>query len=363
MGGYQIDIERDSGFAITTGHSGGAVIDDELGAVVALCRSREPNELVRVGRIIPIGEVARCWPDLAPWLGWRIDEQRVATSGTERWRTLDVRRADALRSHWHPRAHWLRGNSANDAGVRYFRGRVAARGELNDWLNDPYLGVVVVTGEPGAGKSAVVARTVLDHSFGYAFFAKDRVSTDFVRGLCDALGDRPSDEIERAAELVYAYQGERQRRLTIAVDGLDEAARGEDLAIVEIAARFARSGAKVLIGSRRDAVKRLTDRRTIDLDDDRYFDHDDLATYCADVLCRADLGDKANAWASAPNLTEEANAIAVSADRNFLVAGLLALTRGMDEPGSPEPSRKAHLSAAFDELIGAIDKRLGWDPL
>jgi hypothetical protein len=356
QGGYSVVVDTTGGFPISPGHSGGAVIDDKLGAVVAICRSREKNDEVKVGRIIPIERAAVCWPELSPWLRWRLEEQRVVTDNVA-WRELDARRSSALVTHWFPRSNGLQGGVGEGSeSLNLFHGRFTARTEVAAWLNDATPGVLVVTGDPGSGKSALVARTVVDYPFNYAFFAKDRVAPDFLRGLCDALGEQPSDSIDVAAAAV------RQHRPVVAIDGLDEAARGEDRSILEHANQLAQAGAKVLVGSRREVAKRLQAAKELDLDCDRYFDRSDLVAYCCDVLTRRDKPGDANAWRAAPGLNGEAAAIAAAAGTNFLVGGLVALARSIDDPGSSAGQRASNLDSAFDGLLASIDKRLGWEP-
>jgi hypothetical protein len=64
-----------------------------------------------------------------------------------------------LAAHWDPRA---RGVALASVLGWYFAGRTRVLRELVTWLSDPDLDhrVRVVTGDPGSGKSAVLARVV-----------------------------------------------------------------------------------------------------------------------------------------------------------------------------------------------------------
>ena len=72
-----------------------------------------------------------------------------------------------------PRSHFTRrarGQRSDARGGDLFRGRAAALAAVGGWLTDPddQGRPLVVTGQPGAGKSAVLARAVLGVEAGKA---------------------------------------------------------------------------------------------------------------------------------------------------------------------------------------------------
>ena len=362
-GSIQIDIEAGEGYAIVPGHSGGPVIDEELGAVIGVCNVKEAKAGMKVGWFVPIELAGEEFPELIPWLGWRLSEQRALTSGQARFGPLASRHTRACDAHWYPRSRGVRTESRSPVGS-VFSGRAKALADIRAWIATGNPGVFFVTGEPGAGKSAVVARALVDadplhgdgsyaRPFRHAFYAKDRSSVDLARGVSDALGGVPDAEVESALELV------RQHSPLIAIDGLDEAAAEQAQAIVDLAHSIGRAGGQVLIGARRSVIPPRPDF-LLNLDTDLYFSEDDLADYCRAVLCRDDQPELTNAWRTASETAAEAKALAGRANRNFLIGGLLALARSLTEPGSPASDRAVTLEAAFDDLLTTIDRQLGW---
>ena len=136
-GSVQLDWEKDTG--ALPGHSGGPVVDRESAVLVGILA--EGSVRGRFDRFVPVYVIARCWPDLPrPWL--------FAGSG------------DA-RAHADRRA---RGQRARARSGDLFRGRANVLYRIDEWLTAPATSgrPLVVTGQPGAGKSAVLARAALD---------------------------------------------------------------------------------------------------------------------------------------------------------------------------------------------------------
>lgn len=132
----QLDWAREAG--TLPGHSGGPVIDPATGALVGLLV--QGSQVGRFDRFLPLTVIRRCCPGLPrPWL---------------------MAGADAL-SHFTRRS---RGQRSHSRGGDLFRGRQVALAVVRDWLTSPHHQgrPLVVTGQPGAGKSAVVARAALD---------------------------------------------------------------------------------------------------------------------------------------------------------------------------------------------------------
>jgi hypothetical protein len=156
--------------------------------------------------------------------------------------------------HWGPRARGVMSNA--ETGQR-FRGRETALREIITWLDRPASDhrVLLVTGSPGAGKSAVLSRIVVtahhatpaDHgqtsddgpragvgSVACAVHAKGKTALDvaweIARAAAAPMGDRPEDLPAALRTVLEAQPG---RRFNLIIDALDEAS---DLAQVRMIA-------------------------------------------------------------------------------------------------------------------------------
>jgi len=170
-----------------------------------------------------------------------------------------------------------RGIEVGESGW-FFSGRKRLLSELVDWLNNAKKGVRIVTGPPGSGKSAVVGRlaTLSDPEYreqaigagavnesadpvppigaiDVAVHAKGKTLDDCARALAKAnqieIGQEASIDIDR----LVAQIGRLGRKITVAIDALDEAADGQSEAIVsQLIVPLGRlPQAKVLVGTRR----------------------------------------------------------------------------------------------------------------
>ena len=109
----QLTAQAAHGHQIEKGFSGTGLFDTETGAVVGLVVTRDKGKDVLGGFAIPLQAVAAAFPQLGPWVGWRL--------GTDRF----------LRQHWRPRA---RGVYQDTTPGWYFTGRTALLRELTGWL-------------------------------------------------------------------------------------------------------------------------------------------------------------------------------------------------------------------------------------
>jgi hypothetical protein len=137
----QLQADSGQGFSLRQGFSGAPIWDDQLGAVIGIVVGTDREADARTGYGIPVEVIRRYWPDIEPWVGWRLSHD------------------PAMASHWGPRA---RGVERDSRPGWYFTGRRQALRELTDWLEHQRAdgAVRVVTGGPGSGKSAVLARLV-----------------------------------------------------------------------------------------------------------------------------------------------------------------------------------------------------------
>ena len=183
-GTVQLDWIGDAG--TFPGHSGGPVIDAAGHALAGILV--EGAERGRFDRFVPVTLIARVWPGLPrPWL----------MTGAE---------PGEARSHFTRRA---RGQRSAARGGDLFRGRTVALDRIRGWLtaDEPPGQPLVLTGQPGAGKSAVLARAALSVEAGHggpglAFHARAATIGDFLTALADLTGiDTPASADELVTSL------------------------------------------------------------------------------------------------------------------------------------------------------------------
>ena len=165
------------------GHSGGPVVDADGHALAGILV--EGAEQGRFDRFVPVTLIAQVWPRL-PRL-WLV-------TGAE---------SGEARGHFTRRA---RGQRSAARGGDLFRGRDVALDRIRGWLTavEPPGQPLVLTGQPGAGKSAVLARAALSVEAGHggpglAFHARGATIGNFLTALADLTG---VDSLASADELV-----------------------------------------------------------------------------------------------------------------------------------------------------------------
>ena len=364
-GTVQLDWAGDAG--TFPGHSGGPVIDAAGRALAGILV--EGAERGRFDRFVPVTLIARVWPGLPrPWL----------MTGAE---------PGEARSHFTRRA---RGQRSAARGGDLFRGRAIALDRVREWLteNDAPGRALVITGQPGAGKSAVLARAALSVEAGHggpglAFHARAATIGDFLAALADLTGmDTPGS----ADELVTSLAGlPGQPPITVVLDALDEAASDRDrqritealaeLAVlpwlrVAVATRAMAVGSPFAPGRLLPAlgVTARGDDNLIDLDSDTYFDIEGLRQSAAALLTQDGVdhpGPPGAAWtqyrAQHRACDRLAAVIAERAGRNFLVAAMAAVplstARTMTDPAAKgfDPSG---IPSGVGEALGKYLDRL-----
>ncbi|MBP2327073.1 hypothetical protein JOF56_007458 [Kibdelosporangium banguiense] len=259
-----------------------------------------------------------------------------------------------LGTHWNPRA---RGVERGSQAGWYFTGRTQVLRELVAWLTGdaPDGRVRVVTGGPGSGKSAVLARlaTLADPGI-RANTPLNDVPDDTVPtvGCVDlailAHGRSAPDVLERIARAVAvdltAVSANRQLDvlvdhilagpvpLTVVVDALDEAAEPHAIgqALRDIARDAASAGVRVLVGTRpglRDGLLTACGHQAqvIDLDREPWLQRDDLAGYVRQRLLATDDPRTSSPYRDRPDLAAKvADAVADRAFPTFLFAQLIS---------------------------------------
>jgi WD40 repeat protein/V8-like Glu-specific endopeptidase len=339
-GTVQLDWVGDAG--TFPGHSGGPVIDAAGHALAGILV--EGAERGRFDRFVPVTLIARIWPRLPrPWLMTGADPGEA-------------------RSHFTRRA---RGQRSAARGGDLFRGRHAALDRIRGWLTavEPPGQPLVLTGQPGAGKSAVLARAALSVEAGHggpglAFHARAATIGGFLTALADLTGiDTPASADELVASLADLPG---QPSIPVVLDALDEAASDDDrrqiaevlaeLAVlpwlrVAVATRTMAVGSPFAPGGllRALGVTARDDPSLIDLDSDTYFDLEGLRQFAGALLAQDGMdhpGPPGAAWTQyrARHGVRDRLAIVIAerAGRNFLVAAMAAVplstARTMTDP-------------------------------
>ncbi|MER6187672.1 trypsin-like peptidase domain-containing protein, partial [Streptomyces sp. NPDC001652] len=363
-----IRLDTGSRHPVKRGYSGAALWSADYQAVVAMVGQAQGNS--GDARAITVRAIADCLPAqkihlLTHWSAEAAGESALAAWG---W-SLDAD-PEAVR-HWRPRARGVHTDS--ERGFR-FRGRATALTEIRDWLTGvlPHGRVLVVTGSPGVGKSSVLGRIVttsdpsvaaslppdddtvraLEGSVACAVHAKGKTALEVAGEIARAASARlPLEVTDLAEDLAETLERARRGGFTVVLDALDEAASSQHARqiISHIARPLAEElhhlGVRVVVGTRRqdDAgplLEHFGAARIIDLDTLRYFTQADLVAYVlATLQLRGDerLGNPYNALDIALPVAER---IAQLADRNFLVAGLVARAHGMHDR---QPADVGHL--------------------
>jgi WD40 repeat protein len=247
-----------------------------------------------------------------------------------------------------------------------FRGRTAALSRIISWLDrtTPDRQVLVVTGSPGVGKSAVLGRiiTTADASIRALLPPGDqavRASTGSVSCAVHAKGKSALDVAEEIARAASAALPERPEdlapairealnervntRFNVVIDALDEAAspaQGRlivDAIVRPLAETCSDVGAQVVVGTRRrddggDLLNRFgAALEALDLDEPEYFVEEDLAAYA--LACIQLAGDErlGNPYADDTLAIPMARRIAAMSGQNFLVAGLVGRSHGLHD--------------------------------
>ena len=322
----QLDWASDVG--TFPGHSGGPVVDISEWTLAGILV--EGSDRGRFDRYLPVTMIARVWPQMPrPWLA----------AGGE---------PGEARSHFTQRS---RGQHNAVRGGDLFRGRQKALDRISKWLTaDKSPGLpLVVTGQPGAGKSAVLARAALGVEAtrsgpGLAFHARDATAAHFLDSLASLVGlDTPASVAELAGARLAGPP------IAVVVDALDEAASDQDrrqiaqaladLAVlpglrVAVATRPLATGNPYTPGSLLPSlgVMERGAPNLLDLDDDTYFDVAGLRQFAAALLIQEEAehpGPPGTAWASYRELPAVRDRLAVviaeRARRNFLVAAMASV--------------------------------------
>jgi len=292
---------------------------------------------------------------------------------------------EELATHFDPSA---RGASRSESGS-FFSGRVAELRRIVAWLGSADANVadgslMVITGSPGSGKSALLSRVVLlgdpalrgragdlsalpagslppPGAFGAVVWCRHKSLRQVVGEIGRAIGRTLAD----APALLDAA---RERGTTLAVDALDESLPGEVVAIAQcLAGLAALPGWRVLVATRRHPVRggelRFDLLDSLAADAAHTLTLDQSADRAADMRAyvRARLAAGAGAAAAAyrvdPALAARvAERVEAAAGTSFLVAAVTARTlAASDTPADPAALR---LPSAVGDAMAAYIERL-----
>ncbi len=251
-----------------------------------------------------------------------------------------LKRPDLL-AHWSPRA---RGVGLEAESGDHFEGRFAVLRALVAWLEEDQLtGQRVVTGGPGSGKSAVLARLALTSDADYragldtahaaagtlpkigaidvAIHARGKTVADVLSEVAAGLDADP------VVALIAETAANRAVPPTVLVDAVDEALEPRGLARELLRPLAESRSVKLLVGTRKHVIPSLgaVENETFDLDEaSRWFDIADVERY-VDRLLERRADSTSSPYADAPELRKiVATHVAQRAGATFLIARLVA---------------------------------------
>ncbi|MFC4065774.1 AAA family ATPase, partial [Actinoplanes subglobosus] len=391
----QVLLDTDSSYPVETGFSGAGLWVPEYqgGAVIGIVtRARPRDAKVRPGdaQALTLAAVDGFLPDakLRVLIDWRAVDAGAVALASWGWKLSADREA---RRHFGSRARGVTGVA--ERGYR-FRGRDAALLAISGWLDREVTDrrVLVVTGSPGVGKSAVLGRVVTTADAGLAAMlpaedagvrarvgsvacavhAKGKTALEVAREIAAAASAGLPQRLEELVELMAVRLDERPSRFNVVVDAVDEADTAEEARLIlrsvvlPLLQACGSRGVQVVLGSRRaDGRGLLLDvpagaAEVIDLDDERFFALEDLAGYALATLRMAGDERPGNPYDEPDNAVTSAavaDRIAALAGGNFLVAGLEARWRGMYDAVLADPGSVV-LTASVDEALTAYVQRL-----
>jgi|GEM_PF-5259502 len=245
---------------------------------------------------------------------------------------------DELQTFWGPVS---RGVELDVQPGWYFTGRRRVLGELSAWLsNTEDTRSRLITGRPGSGKSAILAKIVtlsdpeyrlkaLQHdpevaqliqeaSIDLAVHAKGKTLQDMTRRLADSLG------VEAQESAVLANLKSRTTLYRVIVDSLDEAREPELIAEELLAPMHSISNVKLLVGTRPEYKNQLGAKAVeMHIDSPEYFEKSDLYDYVKNRLLVRLEESSSLFQRNKDKVSELSAAVADKAYPNFLIARLV----------------------------------------
>ena len=375
-----VRLDTKSPYLIRPGFSGGGLWAEDYKAVVGIVGQSHANG---DGRAITLHQADLDLPDLklAVLASWSVET--AGEVALTQWGWALARDPEGVR-HWQPRA---RGVSIESERGWRFRGRTAALTRIVSWLDraSPDRRVLVVTGSPGVGKSAVLGRIVTTAdpviravlpvadagvraslgSVSCAVHAKGKTALEVAEEIARAASAKLPEGPEDLAPAIRDALGERAgSRFNVIIDALDEAASPAqaraviDAVALPLAETCADAGAQVVVGTRRrddggDLLNRFgAALEVLDLDNPKYFAEEDLAAYA--FACLQLIGDErpGNPYADEALAGLLAARIATVSGQNFLIAGLIARSHGLHDEQAADPGQ-LRFGATVDSALAS----------
>ncbi len=356
-------LNADSRGAVRAGFSGAALWSPDYDAVVGIISRIDGRG---TGQAVSLYQADLCFGDdrLSTLTGWSAEQ--AGELAVQAW-------------GWEPQ----------EGGYR-FQGRRTALAEITGWLDRdrPDRRALVVTGSPGAGKSAVLGRivTTADPQLRAALPPDDRTARATEGSVACAVHAAGKTALEVATEIARAFSAELppltgqldnlapavskaaaeqgQGHLNLVIDALDEASRPADTRsiVTKIVRPMLRAGAQVVVGSRRkdeagDILPAFGNAvAVIDLDDPQYYSPQDIEAYAlATLQQRGTEPDPDNPYADTDAARPLAARIAELSHGNFLVAGMTAQSHAdLDQ----EPADPRELTAYSEDAEEALYETL-----
>jgi WD40 repeat protein len=362
----------------------------------------EPEFLALDGLVGLVNEQTPQWQHARLFLTGDSVTPFVPNPRLDRWlRDLDLRtqarqllqaaRATDQRDHVLPRARGLDSADSGAADLWLFTGRYAALAEACRWLRSrDGPATLVVTGDPGSGKSALLARLVVladqklrgrvprlytlpeatlpdPGSIASFIHVRGLTAEELMARLCEACG---VEETTSPGRLLAALSG-RTDPIVVIVDAVDEAglraeqASGQipavDLVLAPLIQAAGRTRLRLMLGTRRPQLQPLGGPvAVLDLDRGEYADLASVRRYVES--CLVELSEE-SPYRHQPRayLQDVAQAVAAAAGSSFLVALItarsLALTPRLVDPHDQAWHRGLPKLAA-DAMRTDLDQRL-----
>jgi hypothetical protein len=248
-------------------------------------------------------------------------------------------------SHWDPKA---RGVEDTASAGWFFTGRRTALKTLVSWLNSPSSDqkARVVTGRPGSGKSAVLARLVTsanprrraemfekraldvsdetvpaEGSIDAYVHSRNLLTSDIAKSIAEQLGME-----ERTVDDIVGAFVNRKKVTTIVVDALDEAREPREIEFLLLRRLADTSVVRLIVGTRKqgDYVPLAGKSEVIDLDDPKYFARADIVGYVFDRLTAKNSASPYVHPSENVNARRIAELVADRAGFSFLFARIVA---------------------------------------